>query len=129
MMMLGREVRLPHEVVFGSFVSTNQYESVSTYGMYVIDLKNKMQKAHDVARDHLQTVAEKQWVRYDVNACFHNFRPSDLVWLLNETREVGVCSKLQPVFLGPYVVSKKTWHGELWDSDEWFWEVLCSSSW
>ena len=99
MMMLGREVRLPHEVVFGSSVSTNQYESVSTYGTYVIDLKNKMQKAHDVARDHLQTVAEKQRVRYDVIVCFHNFRPGDLVWLLNETREVGVCSKLQPMFL------------------------------
>ena len=89
MMMLCREVRLPHEVVFGSSVSTNQYESVSTYGTYVIDLKNKMQKAHDVARDHLQMVAEKQRVRYDVNVCFHNFRPGDLVWLLNEMREVG----------------------------------------
>ena len=100
MVMLGREVRLPHKVVFASSMSANQYESVSTYGMHVIDLKNKMQKAHEVARDHLQTVAEKQRVRYDVNVCFQNYRPGDLVWLLNEKREVGVCSKLQPVFLG-----------------------------
>ena len=35
------------------------------------------------------------------------FKVADLVWSVNETREVGVCPKLQPTFIGPYVVTAK----------------------
>ena len=29
------------------------------------------------------------------------------MWLLNEQREIGVCTKLQAAFVGPYVVTEK----------------------
>ena len=107
MLMLGREIRLPHEVVFGSSVSENKYDNVANYGEYVIDLKNKLQKAHDVTRLHLDKVAERQKEHYDLNVQFVSYKVGDLVWLLNEVRELGVCPKLQPAFTGPYVVSGK----------------------
>lgn len=37
----------------------------------------------------------------------HSYQRGDCVWCLNEQRRVGVCSKLQPSYLGPYVVKKK----------------------
>ena len=34
------------------------------------------------------------------------FQPNDVVWLFNPTRKVGVCSKLQPKWIGPCLVVK-----------------------
>ena len=104
---MGREVRLPNEVVFGSSVATNKFETVSNYGVYITELKNKLQKAHDVARTHLEKVAETHKCRYDTHATFNTYVVGDLVWLLNETLEIGKCPKLQPAFLGPYVVTAR----------------------
>ena len=64
-----------------------------------------MQKAHDVARSHLLKVAERQEHRYDIRARYDPFKEGDFVWLKNETREVGVCPKLQLAYLGPYIVT------------------------
>ena len=106
MMMLGREVAMAHEVVHGSRL-TNKYESASMAGEYVINLRNQLQKSHEIARKHLEKEAERRKVRYDVNIRHNNFAIADLVWLINETREVGVSQKLQPTFLGPYVILAK----------------------
>ena len=104
LMMLGREVRLPHEVVFGSSVPRNKFETVANYGAYVTELNSSLQRAHKVARKHLNKAAATQKTRYDVHATLNSYQVGDMVWLLNETRETGKCPKLQPAFLGPYVV-------------------------
>ena len=106
MMMLGREVRIPHEVVFGSTVQGNKFERVTQYGEYVSGLRNQMQKSHAVARQHLAKTAEQQEVRYDIKARGEAYSRGDLVWMKNESREVGVCPKLQVAFLGPFVVTQ-----------------------
>ena len=76
-MMMGWEVRLPHEVVFGSSVATNKFETVSNYGVYITELKNKLQKAHDVARTHLEKVAETHECRYDTHSTFNTYVVGD----------------------------------------------------
>ena len=103
MMMLGREVRLPHEVVYDGSVP-NKFENVSCYGEFVMGLQTRLQKSHEVARAHLHKAAETRKGRYDAKVNFNNFRVGDLVWMINETREIGVCPKLQPTFVGPYIV-------------------------
>ena len=105
MMMLRQEVKLPHEVVFGSSVATNEFETVSNYGVYITELKNKLQNTHDVARMHIEKVAETHKCRYDTYATFTTYVVEDLVWLLKETQEIGKCPKLQLAFPGPYVAT------------------------
>ncbi|MES9880687.1 MAG: reverse transcriptase domain-containing protein [Sedimenticola sp.] len=63
LLMLGRETRLPAELVFGS--TTQDQQRVSSYGEYVEDLKERMQKAHAVARKHLHVAATRHKELYD----------------------------------------------------------------
>ncbi len=58
LLMLGREVRLPAEIVFGS--GTSIRDTVSTYGEYVTNLKNKMQTAHQICRKNMACKAKRQ---------------------------------------------------------------------
>ena len=60
LMMLWREVRLPHEVVFGSSVPRNKFETVANYGAYVTELNSNLQRAHEVARKHLTALRQLQ---------------------------------------------------------------------
>ena len=53
-MMLGREVCSPTEVRFG----LHTHESYPTYGAYVLELQEKLQHAHDLARKHLRGAAQ-----------------------------------------------------------------------
>ena len=103
LMMLGREVRLPHEIFFCK-AKYHTDKGVAAYGDYVSELKGRMQKAHDVARAHLKKAAQTQKGRYDAHTSFNVYRVGDLVWLQNEAGEIEVCTKLQPAFVGPYVV-------------------------
>ena len=56
LLMLGREVCLPSEFVFGS-ETTNAREQITSYGQYVDNLRARMQHAHELARRHLNTTA------------------------------------------------------------------------
>ena len=58
LLMMGREVRLPAELVFGSMESY-QNQEVTSYGEYVDTLRERMQHAHDVARKHLDHAAQR----------------------------------------------------------------------
>ena len=104
MLMLGREVRMPYEVILNN--TTSQREPITSYGEYVSQLRSKLNKSHEVARKHLQNTAVKQKKRYDAKCVVNKYQQGDLVWLLNEIREVDVCSKLQPAYIGPFVISK-----------------------
>jgi hypothetical protein len=94
-------VRLPVELGLTEITKTQNE------GHYAIELRKILHKAHQVAREHLINSAVRQKHRYDSKAVLEHFHPGDLLLVLNEKREVGVCPKLQPVFLGPFVVTKK----------------------
>ena len=57
MLMLGREVRIPGEVR-GGRVHDSETQPVRSYGEYVDWLRNRMQVAHDIAREHLEKAAK-----------------------------------------------------------------------
>ncbi|KAL3868333.1 hypothetical protein ACJMK2_041150 [Sinanodonta woodiana] len=104
LLMLGREVRLPVEIVHGR-VARN--DKITTYGEYVGILRNRMQHTHDVARKHLATAAKRQRDQHDVKLCQFGYIPGYLVWILNELRYKGISPKLQKLYAGPFIVKKK----------------------
>ncbi len=105
MLMLGREVRLPAELVYGG-VSSHQ-QQLTSYGDYVDFLRNSMQKSHEVARKHMAAGAKRQETLYDAKLSVHHFNPGDVVWVENEVIAPGLCPKLQPAYKGPCLILKK----------------------
>ena len=93
LLMLGRQVRLPAELMFGSH--TRSEGEITSYGEYVDWVKEHLQTAHAVARKHLETAARCQKESYDAKLSLNSYEPGDLVWYLSEARKEGVCPKLQ----------------------------------
>lgn len=107
LLMMGREVRLPAALLFGEPPSTNG----NSFGEYVEQLRQDMERAHDLTRVHLQQAARRQKENYDVKLSTNSFKAGDLVWLLNERRSPKQCFKLQNMWLGPYVITRR--HSDL----------------
>ena len=104
-MMLGREVRLPSEIVYGS-CSVSEGK-ITAYGDYVDHLRERLEKAHRVARQHLAVAARRQKDFYDVKVSLNVYNPGDLVWCLKEDRQENISPKLQPAYSGPYLIIQK----------------------
>ena len=105
LIMLGREVRLPAEVAWGSL--TRNEGEIGSYGEYVALLREKMQRAHQVARRHLQVAAKRQKSGHDIKMSLNKYKPGDAVWYLAECRKKGLSPKLQPAYEGPFVIRKR----------------------
>ena len=105
MLMMGREVRLPAELMFGK-VKPNSTE-VASYGEWVTKLRDRMQHAHDVARKYLEAATKRQKDYYDAKGSYHSFRNGDLVWYASELGQLHLTPKLRNPFIGPVLVLKK----------------------
>jgi hypothetical protein len=106
LIVLGGEVRLPAELVFGNRTS-RQGEQVSSYGEYVEMLRERMHTAHKIARQHLGKAGKRQKATYDKKVALHTYQPGEAIWYLSESCKPGECKKLQPAYNGPYVVREK----------------------
>ena len=106
LLMLGREVRLPAEIIFGSG-TTLADTPVASYGEYVTQLRSRMQHAHQVARKHLDVSAKRQKQNYDVRSKDINFQAGDLVWYQSEIGQLNITPKLRKPFMGPCVVLER----------------------
>ncbi|CAC5371475.1 unnamed protein product [Mytilus coruscus] len=105
LLMLGKEVRLPAELMFGSVF--NEQNRIETYGEYVEILKERMLQAHSVVRKYLQAADKRQKENYDAKLSFQIYQPGQPVWLLNEARQEGRCPKLQHLYQGPFLILKR----------------------
>jgi hypothetical protein len=98
MMMLGREVRLPIDLLFPlpeTVVTENSAE-------YVVGLRKRMEECYDYARQYLKRASERQKRGYDTQLKEQIYRPGDLVFRHNPNTK-----KLETPWLGPLVVMKK----------------------
>jgi len=102
MLMLGREVHLPGNILMEDPSPVNS----ESYGSYVQQLKQTIDKAHDTNRKHLQKHAQTQQDRYDAKASKHYYQRGDYVWYLTEIRKEGVNPKLQSPYDGPFLITK-----------------------
>lgn len=99
MLMLGREIEVPLDVVTESTPDT---PPLSTE--YALALQLRLSGAHEVARRHLGKAAERQKRNYDKRVSSKPFRVGDSVWLHNVRRKKGRNPKLDCPWEGPHLV-------------------------
>jgi hypothetical protein len=93
MMMLGREVRLPAEILFGTGkLSKNE---ISSYGDYVTKLRERMSNAHQVARKHLGDAALCRKTNYDAKSNLIKYKRGSMVWFLCDNNQLKITPKLR----------------------------------
>lgn len=75
LMTIGREIRLPADLVFGHATETDN--EVSNLGDFVQNLKSKMLHAHEVARRHLGSNSKRKKEIYDAKMSFTEYNVGD----------------------------------------------------
>ena len=106
LLTMGREVRLPAELVFGS-TTTYDGEEITSNGDYVDILRARLQHAHEIARKYMPAAAKRSKELYDAKVAFHTYQEGDVVCCLVEMRKVGISPKLEYVYEGPFLIRKK----------------------
>ena len=100
LMMLGRETRILVEVMCGQHTQ----EASKTYADYVYKLKERLQHAHDVARNHLHDLAKIQKQIYNARVKANQYEVGDLVWMETNTGQLDITPKLRVPYEGPYMI-------------------------
>jgi hypothetical protein len=95
----------PHELVFGSIpeIPTNLKKSpeiIYNYDDFILDLKHKFRKTHEIARKNIILSKENNKNYYDKKSNLVKFNVGQLVWMLDKNR----INKLEGFKLGPYLV-------------------------
>ena len=99
-MMLGREVRLPIDMVLGP----SPDEPVENIGLYAEDLQCNLWQVHNLARKAMINAGDRQKRQYDVRANVKSYKKGDAVWLHDPTKRVGTSPKLKLPWVGPFIV-------------------------
>ena len=63
----------------GADVWKSNSPEICSYGEYVDWLKERIQKAHEVARKHLEKSAKSQKEAYDAKSAVNSYKPGDMV--------------------------------------------------
>ena len=100
LMMLGREVCLPVDIIFKTSAPSD-HQPVN-HGEYVGKLREKLQRAHSIARQKTKTSIERQRHYYNINKKQMSYKVGEKVLYLHESP-----GKLDAVYKGPCTISKK----------------------
>lgn len=94
----------PYELVFGKLCRIpsniiNRIDPVYNFNSYNVELKYRLQKSQEDARNNLIKSKINRKLRYDLTTNSINYRIGDLILLKKENRD-----KMDPVYSGPYTV-------------------------
>ncbi|XP_021376388.1 uncharacterized protein LOC110465118 [Mizuhopecten yessoensis] len=101
LMMLGREVDQPIDLMLGTVTEGKNIHTTSDYVSGVIE---QGQKAHMITREHLRGAQFRQKRDYDVMAHQRHYDIGDVVFKLDTATNVGRSPKLQQPWNGPFLV-------------------------
>ena len=90
MMMFGRGLNLPTDLVTGQAFRERQYITCD----YALELELKLQNIHELARKRIRLPSDRQKRKYDHRVQLNTFMPGELVLLYNLRNKPGKCSKL-----------------------------------
>ena len=99
MMMLGREVMLPVDLMIAAKDPEHLYPAE-----YVKKLREVMNQVHTLAREKLVSYQKRQQQDYDLKLKVNTCEVGDLVYVLDTAKKVGLSPKLQKVWKGPMLV-------------------------
>ena len=99
MLQLGREINMPADVLLGT---PRKEEDCSA--TYVQQLLERMGEVHAEVRQNLRGAQVRQKNYYDVRTRTQKFDVGDLVYRRNASTIVGQSRKLNPLYIGPYLV-------------------------
>ncbi|VDI47035.1 Hypothetical predicted protein [Mytilus galloprovincialis] len=102
MMMLGREVFQPIDVILGT---SNWNVDRKEVQQYIKDLVENLNRVHDIARDNLKASQERQKGIYDLKYNQNMYNVGDVVYKLNQATKVGQSAKLKSPWKGPYLIT------------------------
>ena len=100
LMMLGREVRLPVDVIYN--IKDPVTDAMFSVGEYVNKLRDKLQKAHVLARKKINTSVERQKHYYDLHTKEMSYEVGEKVLYLQESQ-----GKLDRLYSGPWIITEK----------------------
>lgn len=100
-LLFGRELRLP-----GDLICPTPETNVQLPCDYVADLKSRLERTHEFARENLRRNARSMKERYDGSARREQFNDGDQVWVYWPKRKRGISPKLQSPWSGPHVIKK-----------------------
>ena len=103
-MMFGREIMLPLDLLVANPRAGKEYLNSETYAAEVY---SRMQKAFEMAREHIKGEQKRQKHLYDAKLKGYPYNVGDKVWLYRPLRKVGLSPKLQSYWTGPYEVVKR----------------------
>jgi hypothetical protein len=99
MMMLGRDVRLPVDLVVGGVPDEGECDT-----LYADELREKIRAVHERARVVLGSSMRRQKRNYDRHAHGPLYKVGQFVWLHNTTRQPRLSKKLMLPWVGPFMV-------------------------
>ena len=102
MMMLGREVSVPLDIQFASPNNIKEFQSD-----FAANLQTRMEQAHEIAREHIQTEMRRQKRYHDNKLFWEKFEKVDAVYVFFLRKHVGKSPKFTFYWHGPYVVLEK----------------------
>ena len=101
MLMLGKEVRLPLDLMLGV-----ERLSPTTPPEYLKGLQKAFMDSHEEARESLKNCQHRQKQDYNLQVNTNHFEVGDIVYLLNSSTKVRQSIKLRSIYKGPYLVTK-----------------------
>ena len=102
MMMLGRDVTVPLDIQFANPQNAKEFQTE-----FVSNLQSRMEQAHEMAREHIQTEMRRQKRYHDNKLFWEKYSYGDEVYIFSLRKYTGRSPKFTCYWHGPYEVVEK----------------------
>ncbi|XP_070203511.1 uncharacterized protein [Littorina saxatilis] len=102
-LLYGRAVKGPMQILRQAWTQEEVSDEMKTTAEYVVDLRNRIEKTCEIARENLKNAAMKQAKYFDKKAAKREIEVGKRVLLLRPKKQ----NKLELLWQGPYTVVEK----------------------